>query len=748
MNHLRRLSIEWLALATMALISPHGFSATTACSASATPAISAGYAHTVALKNDGSLSAWGKNNLGQLGDGTTNASLNPKQIGTGYKAIAAGKGPDTAFTLAIKTDGSLWAWGNNTHGQLGDGTTTESLSPTQIGSATGYLAVAAGYYHSVALKSDGSLWAWGRNDHGQLGDGTTTNSSIPKQIGTDTSYRAIAAGESHTVALKSDGSLWTWGLNHHGQLGNGPSGIDSLVPQKIGTGYSVIDAGKYHTAAIKSDGSLWTWGYNDFGQLGDGSIIGKSVPRQVGTDTNYSAVAAGYGHTVAVKQTGELWATGSNLYGSLGDGTIVDSLVPKLIGAGYIATAAGNFHTAALKSDGSLWTWGDNGFGQVGDGTTTSPVTSAKKILSTGFALPDFVAPTAPSGFATRQAGTATNLSWTAATDNVGVKGYFLYRDGALVASPTTASYQDVGLAASTTYTYTLAAFDGSCNLSPSITATLITSSDTQTPMVPADLKASPNATSAGIDLTWSASIDDVGVTSYQVYRGNVALASQAQGNVTRYTDNDAGLISSTEYSYTVAACDGAGYCSAPSAPVAVITPQKLAANTSPIANLTTMPRNTSTVDLTWTAATPAATYNIYRNGALVGSSSATSYTDSGLIASSAYSYTVAGCDAGGVCSARSEPVSVITLQNGAIDTSKALSDCLFNWAETNYPSYFAPGGFPSHDNAPYYWRSYANTNANLVVSAGKLYYLGPLSNNTLADLGVASIWYSTAGCL
>jgi len=746
MNHPRKLSLEWVTLAALALMSSHSLAATT-CSVAATPAISAGYAHVVALKNDGSLAVWGKNSNGQLGDGTTSQSSSPKQIGTGYKAIAAGKGPDTAYTLAVKSDGSLWAWGDNTHGQLGDGTNTATLSPKQIGTATGYLLLAAGYYHSLAIKSDGTLWAWGKNDHGQLGDGSTTTSLVPKQIGSDTTFVAIAAGESHSVALKSDGSLWTWGQNGHGQLGNGSSSTDVLAPGNVGSGYSLIAAGKYHTAAIKTAGTLWAWGDNSFGQLGDGSQLPRSSPGQVGTDIGHTAITAGYGHTVAIKNGGEVWAWGGNLYGSLGDGSILDSYSPKRIDTGYASVAAGNFHNAALKSDGSLWAWGDNGFGQVGDGTTTSPVTSPKSILSSGYSAPDYVAPSAPSGFTTKQAGAGASLNWTAATDNVSVKGYFLYRDGILVGSPTTASYKDSGLSPVTTYTYTLAAFDGSCNISPSITATLTTSSDTQVPMVPADLKATQSTSSSGIALTWKASIDDVGVTWYQVYRGGTLLASEAQGNVTSYTDNDAGLIASTEYSYTVAACDAAGYCSAPSAPASVVTPQKLTTTTSSIANLTAVAKTISKIDLTWTVSTAAVSYNIYRNGALAGNSATTSFSDSGLIASSSYSYTVAPCDGAGLCSAQSASVSAITLQIGAADSSQTISDCLFNWAELNNAANFAPRGSQSQSDGPYYWRSYSQTSSYLAVFSGKLYYLGPASSNAALDLGAASTWYSTAGC-
>lgn len=747
MSHTQKLFASLAFIATIGLVTSNpAVAATSVCSMTVTPGISAGYAHTLAVRSDGTLGAWGKNSYGQLGDSTSSDSHVPKQIGTGYSVIAAGREPENPYSLAIKNDRSLWAWGRNAYGQLGDGTTSDTSSPNQIGTETDYAAVTAGSYHSLALKSDGSLWAWGRNHRGQLGDGTTTDSLVPIRIGTDTDYVAIAAGDSHSLALRSDGSLWAWGINTSGQLGDGTN-IDRLTPQMIDAGYQAIAAGYLHTVAIKSDGSLWAWGYNDFGQLGDGSQIQKNAPVQIGTETTYTNIAAGFGHTAALNSGGELWTWGYNVAGSLGNGSVVDSLVPKLIGSGYTAIAAGSYHTVALKSDGSLWAWGDNGFGQVGDGTTTSPVTSPKKIVTSGYSVPDFSAPTTPSAFTARQAGAGADLAWTASTDNVGVQGYFVYRNSVLVGSPTATNYKDTGLAPSTAYTYTLAAFDASCNMSSSVSTALTTSSDIQMPMVPSGLKASPNTTSSGVDLSWTASIDDVGVTWYQVYRSGILLPSQGQGNVTSYADSGAGLIASTEYSYSVAACDAAGYCSAQSTPVTVVTPQRLAVNATTITGLTALPKTTGSVDLSWTDSATAATYNVYRNGTLVGNSTTTNYADSGLLASSSYSYSVAACDAGGNCSAQSAPVTAITLQNGATDPTQALSDCLFNWAESNNPSAFAPSGSPSHTDGPYYWRAYTATNAYLAVSSGKLYYLGPLSSDAVFDLGAVSTWYSTAGC-
>jgi len=192
--------------------------------------ISAGGSHTVALKNDHTVLAWGLNSSGQLGDGSTTDSNIPVTVGgssplTDVMTISAGE----FYTVAIKNDGTVWAWGSNGYGQLGDGTTIDKDTPVPVSSLTGiFTAIAAGYLHTVALKNDGTVWAWGRNDYGQLGNGTTTDSDIPVKVNSLTGITAISAGESHTVALKNDGTLWAWGRNNYGQLGDGTTSSSDI----------------------------------------------------------------------------------------------------------------------------------------------------------------------------------------------------------------------------------------------------------------------------------------------------------------------------------------------------------------------------------------------------------------------------------------------------------------------------------------------------------------------------------------
>ena len=344
-------------------------------------AIAAGAYHSLALKSDGTVWAWGANYLGQLGNGTTTDSLVPKQISSsslsGVSAIAA----KDLHNLALKKDGTVWGWGYNYYGELGDGTTgTSILTPKQISSSSlsGVINIALGKYHSLALKSDGMVWAWGANYLGQLGDGTTTDSLVPKQISSSSLSEVIAitAGYYHNLALKSDGMVWSWGRNDSGQLGDGTT-TNSLVPKQVLSGVIAIAAGTDFSLALKSDGTVWGWGYNYYGELGDGTTTNILVPQQISSTllSGVIAIAAGDDRSLALKSDGTVWSWGRNNFGQLGDGTTTNSPVPKQIPStslsGVNAITAGVYHSLALKSDGTVWVWGSNSNGQLGDGTTT-----------------------------------------------------------------------------------------------------------------------------------------------------------------------------------------------------------------------------------------------------------------------------------------------------------------------------------------------------------------------------------------
>jgi hypothetical protein len=334
-------------------------------------AIAAGANHTIAIKTDGSLWAWGWNSDGQLGDGTRVDRTTPMKIAgiDGVIAIAAGY----AHTLALKADGSLWAWGYNGQGQLGNGLSGEtygSRTPEQI-IASGVTAIAAGNNHSVALKTDGSLWAWGNNAHGQLGDGTTEEWRTPKQI-MASGVTAMAAGDMSTLTIKADGSLWAWGKTGYSEQTPNESGtiivLDTSTPEQIiASGVTAVAAGAGHTLVIMTDGSLWAWGANGAGQLGDGKPFDSTTPQQI-IASGVTAIAAGNNHSIALKTDGSLWVWGDNKDGQIGDGTTTDCTTPKqIIASGVTAIGSGNNFTLAIKSDGSVWAWGFNGQGQLGE---------------------------------------------------------------------------------------------------------------------------------------------------------------------------------------------------------------------------------------------------------------------------------------------------------------------------------------------------------------------------------------------
>jgi alpha-tubulin suppressor-like RCC1 family protein len=352
--------------------------------------VSAGGFQTIARRADGKLYSWGQNNWGQLGDSSTTARLTPVVVANGAATTAWSKiSVGDQFAVAIRantgataTGGSLWSWGLNTYGQLGQGDQTNRSTPTQIGKDTTWIGVWAGKYHVVALKADGTLWAWGRNAEGQLGDTTVQVRTAPVKVGgTDktntTTYIAASAGGTHTLAIQKDGSLSTWGDNSSGQLGNAAVSTSPVsTPAKIGSlTYVAVSAGGSHSMAIDTSGKLWAWGANGSGQLGNNAGSGTvSAPTQISTDADWTLVSAGGLHTLAVRSNGTLWAWGANSDGQLGDGSGADQFSPVQVGLDrtWTGISAGAIHSAGLKADNTLWTWGGNADGQLGNGKTTT----------------------------------------------------------------------------------------------------------------------------------------------------------------------------------------------------------------------------------------------------------------------------------------------------------------------------------------------------------------------------------------
>ena len=338
------------------------------------PTFAAGGMHSLAIKSDGSLWAWGNNQQGQLGNGASGAGQElhvPTHVGGDAEWATVAAGFD--HSLGIQADGTLWAWGDNAAGELGDGTGVDRSSPTQIGTDTHWVAVSASSHHSLAIKSDGTLWAWGDNRCGQLGDGTTQDRHAPTRVGNKADWVAVATGDAHSLGIRSDGSLWAWGMNGSGRLGDGTN-VNHLTPTRIGEDddWVAVAAGTYHSLGLRANGSLWAWGGNDFGKLGDGTTEDRYVPTRIGTETGWVGLSAGVSYSLGLRADGSLWAWGWNGAGQLGDGTTEDRHQPTRVGmaSSWLAVSAGGSHSLGLRSGGGLGAWGVNSFGRLGDGTT------------------------------------------------------------------------------------------------------------------------------------------------------------------------------------------------------------------------------------------------------------------------------------------------------------------------------------------------------------------------------------------
>ena len=328
--------------------------------------------HTVALKANGSLWAWGDNQFGQLGNGTNLDLAIPTQIGNEYNWAQIATG--AYDSVAIKNDGTLWSWGRNNYGQLGDGTFTNRNTPQQIGTDSNWVSVsgAGSAYHYAALKADGTLWTWGYNLRGQIGDGTMVDKNVPTQIG-DGNWLRVFAGGYVTMGIKTDNTLWVWGDNSLGQLGIG-SGNYQTSPYQLGTAidWAMISIGGYYTLATKTNGTLWGWGNNTYSQLTNSAPSGDvETPVQIGTQNDWNKIAAGGRNSLAVKQDGTLWSWGYNNNGQVGDGTTINRPSPVQIGSNtnWLDVYSSGYHSGAVTTNIDYYSWGLNDDGQIGDNT-------------------------------------------------------------------------------------------------------------------------------------------------------------------------------------------------------------------------------------------------------------------------------------------------------------------------------------------------------------------------------------------
>ena len=392
---------------------------------------------TIILKSDGTVWTWGANFNGKLGIGDTNPvrSVVPVEVhgagNVGYlNSVKLIMGCEF-HNVAVKPDGTVWCWGWNGIGQLGNGTTNDSWTPTQTGLTaipplTSVVKLGGRPYFTLAVKSDGTIWAWGMNQFGQMGNGTVSPfTNVPVMVSNSWPGGAIngplqvTCGYQFGAALATNGTVWTWGSGSHGELGNGTT-TPSYYPARVAglTNITAISAGWYHILALRADGTVWDWGNNSNGELGDGNSLNGLSPVQVLNVSNIVSVSGGDAHSTALAADGTIWKWGVNDVGELGNGTTNNApnpapakILTDTFGNGFsniVMASARDYHNIAVKADGSVWMWGANDRGQCGNGTTNSAWRPGP-VVGLGARVP------LPVNLAISQPGLA-NLAWSSAT--------------------------------------------------------------------------------------------------------------------------------------------------------------------------------------------------------------------------------------------------------------------------------------------------------------------------------------------
>ena len=478
----------------------------------------------MALKRDGTVWTYGKNTSGQLGNNSSNNggwTWTPSQVLNLTDVTDIEAGYDTGY--ALKADGTLWGWGNNFYGELGDGTTDNKLVPQKL-DISGVRSISAGGHYAIAMKYDGTLWAWGYNANSNLGDGTTTTRYKPTQILSLSGVRAIASGEQHNLALKEDGTVWAWGYNDYGQLGDGTTFTRPLPVQVPGlTNVVAISAGQYTSFALKSDGTVWAWGLNSSGQLGVTTEMNKSVPVKITGLVNLDV------RVVATRATSvDLAIVGTDAVARYvvkrGSTVIYDGANTNVMDTGLNSNSMYTYNIEAYDM-----------YDKLLDSRSITVNTNQNDLNVTGIATSD------------------TSVTLTYGT-TAAVSYYVVKRNGVSVYSGALTTFDDTGLTTGERDLYTVEAYDLNYHLigSRSVYVT-VSSSNTPPSSSTVTLSAAATATSSSTILLQFAATGGT-VSRYVIKRGDTVVF-EGQGT----TIMDANLTANTQYSYVIEAQDANG---------------------------------------------------------------------------------------------------------------------------------------------------------------------------------------------
>ena len=362
--------------------------------------ISTSRGYTIGIDTEGNTWAWGDNQYGQLGNGTTSSSSSssstitaPQKTAQGHKFVQISAGD--FHVQAIDDKKQLWTWGGNNYtGHLGVGDTNDRNTPTlvKIQGVLGFKQTVAGFANGAAIDDQNQAWTWGSNSYGQLGNGNDTtvyNSTTPTQVVGGHKFTQIAIGSSHMAAIDTDGNIWTWGQNWNGQLGDGTGGpnAQSSIPVKVKSDrkFKQIAAGGDNTIALDTTGKIWAWGANYSYSLGDGTSTQRNTPTQakLPNDHTFTQISIGSQSSKALDDQNQAWAWGDNRYGQVGDGTAATTNNPIQVKGGHKFSKISAYfsQTIAIDTTGQAWGWGSNSSGQLGDNDTRNYRTLPTKIV-------------------------------------------------------------------------------------------------------------------------------------------------------------------------------------------------------------------------------------------------------------------------------------------------------------------------------------------------------------------------------